>query len=1421
VEQNHLLTDTVPERNKVERFWNRHIYPISKWYYYNFISHFLIYLPLPLMLLLLMGLLTDNSSSFGIDKLVWHDDPWKQGFVGCGCAFLVAGTLFVGYLLWQRDRDRDKNRGDKRLPQFRNLDFATYAWFIFWGFLIPAWLGFFILWLAESPRPQITFLPPILLLATVAGCWLVWLWAPQAKSVDNGNAAPQTGPSPVNNLIPVPETSQVQPELGKKIRRRWSLIGWGLVAIALLSLIGTWMLPPLEMEEPGLTKMIAQGMGAQAIAPAAGPLAAAAQQLVALNFAKVDALSVQREQSDYSALLWWGAAVAGGLGLVLVLLGWQLKKYAHQKFHGLAAVLNSSAVWAILSAGGWVGLLMLMRYWAWVWEVYQRHTEPGFPAYPRSWWPLLLGIFGGLLFLWLAGQPWLIHGLQALGRSLLWLFGKIPLLGRVGMLVTAIHNRLEGWKPFRTALALASFVLIALLGGDLLWISHVSRSHFGFWAIVLGALILIIAFAQEHFTRPEDKKNWKLLLKLFGQSLLLSLAIPVLGLIAYARMESNGLLPSDIMCVLGLSFTVGVAAVGAFLAWLIVPSKQSYRRLFVLSLMSNGVLVFVWYTWITSNLIQQFTGWNLLSFNLWLPFIFPLALTLVIGYSPNGAREFYQWWKDRDEKPEFSRAQVRAGYTGIAAFIGGWVLFLLMCALPLTTSPTLPVLALLFVLVATYGLVSYALRRTATMVIAVVAFLALLSGVNHYKFRFAGPLADLYNPEKHVRLEDEFLTPDNRKKDIEAILADEQKVIDDNAPAVQAFYEQHQKQESVQALLNARQGLLAEAGPFVKDLNEFNTLVFAEQASTLIAAPQPPFRLWEQVFDSGAIHDSLDAAFARAIVKNDAFIRINGVDNDLPLVDEVPAFAAMLEQLIVFAAGEEVNDFDAEAEALLAKLEPSKEMRDKARQAFKDIFYHNRLTFNVPFKTSAVMPLLFKSHDERKEFPLELGSVDFTTYGQLGGQKYEKSEKKPLIVIAVSGGGLRSAVWTFLVLSELESRFAKKGVDFPAHVRIITGASGGMLGAGYYTATLPHPAARNKTAHYDKDTGWRSQDLHQLALNLEKEAITPVMNQYVFGDMLHFFAPWPAKYDRGRAIEDAWKANLGNAWVPPGTKATAAMDVTFEMLHGREEEGWCPSLIFTPMIVEDGRRLIISNLNMYYPIANNAPLIRSDPNLRKGLLSIEGFELFRLQPSLRKDMPLSTAIRMSASFPFFSPAVSLPTVPRKRVVDAGYYDNYGVSIAASWLFSRTENIHWFKSNVSQICFIQIRDGVSDQARQLLELPQEKSSPFSRCLEEIFTPLEGLYTAKESSSLFRNDGQLEIMNFYLRGLPSPLDETDKRDFEKGLGDVFHVVNFEYAGQAKLNWYLSEAEVGDLRKKATEVVDRQFLPLYATLFDNAKK
>jgi hypothetical protein len=371
---------------------------------------------------------------------------------------------------------------------------------------------------------------------------------------------------------------------------------------------------------------------------------------------------------------------------------------------------------------------------------------------------------------------------------------------------------------------------------------------------------------------------------------------------------------------------------------------------------------------------------------------------------------------------------------------------------------------------------------------------------------------------------------------------------------------------------------------------------------------------------------------------------------------------------------------------------------------------------------------------------------------------------RPLIVIVVSGGGIRSAAWTFRVLAELEMVFAKQGVDLAAHTRLITGASGGMVGAAYYVASLKEPKALQKEGAEERGEKIKlRRDVLDRQFDLMcEDFLTPVVQRAVLTDIPGWLSPWPLKFDRGQVLEQAWTEKL----LVPDAPACRPMGMTFDNLAGGERSGWRPSLVFTPMMIEDGRRLIISNLDMRSTIRNEGWAVYNDEagqdevGIVRNAHSLDAMELFRLFPGANKRLTVAAAARMSASFPFISPAVSLPTIPRRRVVDAGYYDNYGVNLAAAWLATE-EAFEWMqKKGFDRVVFIQIRDDSTRAARTLAKVDDYPSNQFSRSTEEILSPLEGLYNGRFASSAFSNDAQLALLerHHHLRLL--------ERDLEKG-------------------------------------------------------
>ena len=210
-----------------------------------------------------------------------------------------------------------------------------------------------------------------------------------------------------------------------------------------------------------------------------------------------------------------------------------------------------------------------------------------------------------------------------------------------------------------------------------------------------------------------------------------------------------------------------------------------------------------------------------------------------------------------------------------------------------------------------------------------------------------------------------------------------------------------------------------------------------------------------------------------------------------------------------------------------------------------------------------------------------------------------------------------------------------------------------------YVATLKPNAAGLAAAKH------LPGELERVVAGLERESLSPVARWTAVPDLLSMLCPVPLSHDRGRVLEPAWERNTS----PKGREADSPLFAPFRGLAEGERNGWRPSLILSPMIVPNPRPMLISNLDL------------------KDLNRHELFKIFANETGYDADhLKISTAVRMNAAFPLVTPAVSLPTDPPRRVVDAGYFDNYGVSVAAAWV---THNLHWLSENTGGVLLVQI------------------------------------------------------------------------------------------------------------------------------------
>ena len=282
----------------------------------------------------------------------------------------------------------------------------------------------------------------------------------------------------------------------------------------------------------------------------------------------------------------------------------------------------------------------------------------------------------------------------------------------------------------------------------------------------------------------------------------------------------------------------------------------------------------------------------------------------------------------------------------------------------------------------------------------------------------------------------------------------------------------------------------------------------------------------------------------------------------------------------------------------------------------------------------------------------------------------------------------RAGLWTAVVLDSIRAKIP----EFPRHVRFVTGTVGSMVGTALFvTSSVNDPPDRGRRAP--------SRAPGTLADRIANDYLSPIARQLILRDLPYFILPWRQSYDRGHALEDALAED--------GT--FSEMGYTFSRLRDAEpRRGEIPSLVFSPMLVEDGRRLLISNLDLadlttiggedllsespkeiVERIEREAkqPLEPRDSLEFRNINAVSAVEFFRLFPEAADSFKVVTAVRMNATFPVVTPAGVLPTDSPRQVVDAGYYDNYGIDLASALIFAHR---NWILKNTSGVLLVQIR-----------------------------------------------------------------------------------------------------------------------------------
>jgi hypothetical protein len=280
--------------------------------------------------------------------------------------------------------------------------------------------------------------------------------------------------------------------------------------------------------------------------------------------------------------------------------------------------------------------------------------------------------------------------------------------------------------------------------------------------------------------------------------------------------------------------------------------------------------------------------------------------------------------------------------------------------------------------------------------------------------------------------------------------------------------------------------------------------------------------------------------------------------------------------------------------------------------------------------------------------------------------KARQSSPKPVLyLLNTSGGGNRSACFTMSVLQHLDSL---SGGQLMRKTFLISGASGGMLGAAYF---------RELSRRRDEgDSSIHLQDRRYIN-DISRDLLNTLFSSFVARDLaspVQKFSVGEYEYvkDRGYAFEQQLNRNT-----------RGMLDQQLKDLAPEEAAARTPVMLLSPDITRDSRAMVISTQRVSFlmrPTYDSTRIAEIDPD------AVDFGALFANQGPM--NLRLLTALRMNATFPYVLPNVWLPTEPVIDVMDAGFRDNFGELSTIRFLNAFRD---WLQQNTSGVVLVQIRD----------------------------------------------------------------------------------------------------------------------------------
>lgn len=325
---------------------------------------------------------------------------------------------------------------------------------------------------------------------------------------------------------------------------------------------------------------------------------------------------------------------------------------------------------------------------------------------------------------------------------------------------------------------------------------------------------------------------------------------------------------------------------------------------------------------------------------------------------------------------------------------------------------------------------------------------------------------------------------------------------------------------------------------------------------------------------------------------------------------------------------------------------------------------------------------------------------------------------------------------------------------------------------------------------------------------------------FAFYDIVRLFTggiPWfDSATDRGLLLEKQW-AHIAAAKAVTGNPLFGCETDKILGLRQAIKQGNIPAPIFNTTAMESGRRIMITPINF-------DTQAWATQEGRGDTLTELLFKVARVGPKAQNyrevDLDLWTAARLSAAFPYVTPAARAKFRPgaaqeqtgldkdyqQYHLIDGGYYDNFGIASALDWL-----------EPVLQARYQGERDhednGLEFTRVALIEL-RAFPVPFRNCYQSeqgaasaIIGPTIGLYNIRTGSAFSRNE--IEISRFK----ESWANRLANVKIERFVFQPPLLSSVTECGEEKeigpLSWHLTQREINNLNKQWQESANQSEL------------